>query len=126
MVGICAHARQLVAYPCPHPDKAEKGTVAIYDCKNQETYCRSITGHAEPIAALALNSRGDLLATVSTRGTTIRVFSLPDGKEEFAFRRGSYPAEITSLSFNQDSSLLCVCSEKPTVHIFSLVKTDPK
>jgi WD40 repeat protein len=126
--GICALSGrgQLIAYPYPHPDKVEKGTVAIFDCKNQEGYCPPITGHMEPIAALALNSPGDMLATVSTRGTTIRVFSLPDGKEQFAFRRGSSPAEVTSLSFSADSSLLVVCSDKPTIHIFRLTKVDPK
>lgn len=75
---------------------------------------------------MALNSRGDLLATTSTRGTTIRVFSLPDGVEQFAFRRGSTPAEVTSITFSEDSSLICVSSEKPTIHIFSLHKPDPK
>jgi len=125
--GICALSGggQLIAYPYPHPDKKEKGIVAIYDCKNQESYCAPIVGHMEPIAALALNSTGDRLATVSTRGTTVRIFSLPDGKEEFAFRRGSYPAGVCSLKFSEDSSLLTVCSDKPTIHLFRLVKPDP-
>lgn len=98
----------------------------MHDCKNREVYCSTITGHTEPIAALALNSRGDLLATTSTRGTTIRVFSVPDGIEQFAFRRGSTPANVTSISFSADSSLICVSSDKPTIHIFSLHKPDPK
>jgi autophagy-related protein 18 len=50
----------------------------------------------------------------------IRVFSVPDGACRYQFRRGSFTATISSLSFNQGSDFLTVCSNSETVHIFKL------
>ena len=60
------------------------------------------------------------MATSSEKGTVIRIFSIPDGKKLFQFRRGSMPARIYSMSFNAASTLLCVSSATETVHIFKL------
>lgn len=49
---------------------------------------QSITAHDSPLAAISLNSNGDLLATASNKGTVIRVFSLPSGDRLFEFCRG--------------------------------------
>lgn len=61
-----------------------------------------------------------MLATASDKGTVIRVFSLPNGDRVHEFRRGTYPAKIYSISFNQTSTLLSVSSDTETVHIFKL------
>ena len=50
----------------------------------------------------------------------IRVFSVPDGVCRHQFRRGSFTAEISALSFNAASSFLTVSSDSETVHIFKL------
>jgi autophagy-related protein 18 len=80
-----------------------------------------IQAHKSPVAFVALNSTGTLLATASDKGTVIRVFSLPNGDKVHEFRRGSYPAKIFSISFNAASTLLCVSSDTETVHIFKLI-----
>lgn len=67
-----------------------------------------------------MNHDGTRLATASDKGTIIRVFSIPDGAKLFQFRRGSMPARIFSMSFDLNSTLLCVSSATETVHIFRL------
>lgn len=79
-----------------------------------------IQAHKAPLALLAINSTGTLLATASDKGTVIRIFALPSGERVHEFRRGSYPAKIYSISFNAVSTLLCVASDTETVHIFKL------
>ena len=82
-----------------------------------------VQAHKTPLACLALNAAGTLLATASDKGTVIRVFSLPNGDKVGQYRRGSYPARIYSISFNAVSSLLAASSDTETIHIFKLTKT---
>jgi autophagy-related protein 18 len=77
-----------------------------------------ISAHKTPIALLSLSPRGDLLATASDKGTVIRVFSVPQGEKLFQFRRGSYPARITSMAFSASGEYLVVGSDTETVHVF--------
>lgn len=79
-----------------------------------------IQAHKMPIAHLAMNSTGTLLATASDKGTVIRVFSVPTATPVAQFRRGAYPAKIYSISFNAVSTLLSVSSDTETVHIYKL------
>lgn len=79
----------------------------------------TINAHTSAVSCLAFSHSGDRLATSSQKGTVFRVFSCPDGQKLFEFRRGlkTY-ANISSLSFNFDSSYLLATSDKSTVHVF--------
>lgn len=66
------------------------------------------------------HSNGQMLATVSTVGTVIRVFGIPSGQHLCSFRRGSTHATVHSLSFCPDSCFLLVGSSTGTIHIFSV------
>ena len=79
-----------------------------------------VEAHRSPLACIALNNEGTLLATASDKGTIIRVFSVPDGNKLYQFRRGSMPSKIYSMSFNTASTLLCVSSSTDTIHVFKL------
>lgn len=95
------------------------GEVLIFDAiKMQEI--NVIEAHRSPLSCIALNNEGTLLATASDKGTIVRVFSIPDAKKLYQFRRGSIPSRIYSMSFNLASTLLCVSSSTETVHIFRL------
>ncbi|VDQ05258.1 unnamed protein product, partial [Trichobilharzia regenti] len=83
---------------------------------------RQIVAHENPLASISLNRDGYLMATASQKGTLIRVFSTKDCSLLHELRRGTSQATITSLSFNKDSDLLCVTSERGTAHIFCLAK----
>lgn len=127
-----------LAYPLPKPreDTGDKrpshapplstyipptsGEVLVFDTLTLKAV-NVIEAHKSPLCCVSLNSDGSLLATASEMGTIIRVFSVPRGQKLFQFRRGTYPSTIYSMSFNLDSTLLCVSSVSDTVHIFRLV-----
>jgi autophagy-related protein 18 len=95
------------------------GDILLYDLNKMEEVT-VIQAHQAPISFITLNNDGTLMATSSEKGTIIRVFSIPDGRKLYQFRRGSMPARIYSMSFNATSTLLCVSSATETVHIFKL------
>lgn len=138
--GICAvspnnernylalpHAQKSARRPTPHASHVPKsiakepigGDVLLYDLNKMEEVT-VIQAHQAPLSQIAINNDGTLLATSSEKGTIIRVFSIPDGKKLYQFRRGSMPARIYSMSFNATSTLLCVSSATETVHVFKL------
>lgn len=95
------------------------GDVLLYDLNRMEEVT-VIQAHQAPLSFIAVNKEGTLMATSSEKGTVIRVFSIPDGKKLYQFRRGSIPARIYSMSFNATSTLLCVSSATETVHVFKI------
>ena len=108
------------ATPSHTPSTAQTqtaGEVLVFDTLSL-TPVNIIAAHKTPIALLALSPKGDLLATASDKGTVIRVFSVPEGTKLFQFRRGSYPARITSMAFNHNGEYLVVGSDTETVHLF--------
>jgi WD repeat-containing protein 45 len=80
-----------------------------------------IPAHDNPIAQIQLSVDGTLLATASDKGTLIRLFSTETGTQLHELRRGIDKALIYGISFNLSNSMLCVTSDKGTVHIFSLL-----
>lgn len=129
-----------LAYPLPKPreDTGDKrpshapplsdyipptsGEVLVFDTLTLKAV-NVIEAHKSPLCCVSLNSEGSLLATASEMGTIIRVFSVPRGQKLYQFRRGTYPSTIYSMSFNLDSTLLCVSSVSETVHIFRLANS---
>lgn len=126
-----------IAYPMPKPreDTIDKrpshappgstyvsptsGEVLIFDTLALKAV-NVVQAHRAPLSCIALNNDGTLLATASETGTIIRVFTVPRGLKLYQFRRGTYPSTIYSMSFNLNSTLLCVSSTTDTVHIFRL------
>ena len=95
------------------------GDVLLYDLNKMEEVT-VIQAHQTPLSCVAINNDGTLMATSSEKGTVIRVFSIPDGKKLYQFRRGSMPARIYCMTFNATSTLLCVSSATETIHVFKL------
>ncbi|KIO18292.1 hypothetical protein M407DRAFT_84119 [Tulasnella calospora MUT 4182] len=123
-----------LAYPSPIPSPnsplsttqpsssaapAQSCDALIFDTKSLSVV-NVVQAHKTPIALLSINSTGTMLATCSTKGTVIRVFSLPGAEKLYQFRRGMQGARIHSITFNTVSSLLAVSSATDTVHIFKL------
>jgi autophagy-related protein 18 len=118
--GICAlSSHPSNAFMC-YPASDEKGEIFVYDALNlQVVSC--IRAHNTPIRCCNFNAAGTMLATCSNQGTVIRVFSIPQGKKLYTFRRGTYPAKVNTINFNRKSDLLVVSSsDSTTVHVFSM------
>ncbi len=101
------------------------GDVLLFDALKLEAI-NVVEAHRSPLSCITLNNEGTLLATASDKGTIIRVYSIPDVRKLYHFRRGSTPSRIYSMSFNTISSLLCVSSATDTVHIFKLSGPSPR
>jgi WD40 repeat protein len=78
----------------------------------------SITAHRGKISCIAMSLGGSYVASASDTGTIIRIWSTSDGKCVKEVRRGSDHANIYSMSFNNDASLLCLSSSKGSCHVF--------
>lgn len=98
---------------------ALSGHVLLYDASALQPI-NVIEAHRSPLAAIALNQDGTLLATASDKGTILRVFSVPGAQKLYQFRRGSLPARIHDLAFDLSSSFMLVSSDTETVHVFKL------
>jgi autophagy-related protein 18 len=98
---------------------SEEGLVKVYDL-NYLSFKTSIKAHKSQISKLSINIKGDLLATSSTKGTIIRVFSIPKGEKLFTFKRGISSAIIHSINFNIDGDKMIITSETGTLHLFDL------
>ncbi|KAM6957270.1 WD repeat domain phosphoinositide-interacting protein 1-like [Aplochiton taeniatus] len=123
--GLCAlsinHCNSYLAYP----GSTTIGEIIVYDTNDLSTVTM-IPAHDSPLAALAFNQSGTMLASASERGTVIRVFSIPEGSRLFEFRRGMKRyVNISSLSFSPDDRYLCASSNTETVHIFKLELHEP-
>lgn len=104
--------------------QARAGDVLLFDTLSLSV-TNIIQAHKTPLAFVALNQAGTLIATASDKGTVIRVFSVPNGDKVAQFRRGTYPARIYNIAFNAVSTLLAVSSDTETIHIFKLPKSTP-
>jgi autophagy-related protein 18 len=126
-----------LAYPSPVPSPSaplpsgtpstapQSGDVLLFSTRSL-TVANVIQAHKQPLALLSLNSSGTMLATASTRGTVIRVWSVPGAEKLYQLRRGTSPTRIHSMAFNGMSSLLAVSSAHDTVHIFKLGPAGPR
>ncbi|RKO95985.1 WD40 repeat-like protein, partial [Caulochytrium protostelioides] len=114
-----------LAYPTHGGAGSAAGEILLFDAIDLQAV-HIIAAHKTPVAALAFNDDGTLLASASDKGTVIRIFAVPSGEKLYQFRRGSYPATIYSMAFRRDSSLLAVSSDTDTIHIFRLNKHGSK
>ncbi|KHJ79184.1 hypothetical protein OESDEN_21176 [Oesophagostomum dentatum] len=100
LIDLSPAGSSLIAYPA----SAEAGSVHIFDCMNLSAV-NTFTAHDGPLACLKFNADGTMIATASTKGTVIRVYSVPQGTRLFEFRRGmSRYVPTTYIPF----SVLCV------------------
>ncbi|AMQ10541.1 WD repeat-containing protein [Brazilian marseillevirus] len=77
-----------------------------------------IKAHLSTLRVIALNREGNLLATSSEKGTTIRVFNTKTGEKVANFQRGATEAVINHISWSKDSGSICVSSSRGTTHVF--------
>nr|CAB3460363.1 unnamed protein product [Digitaria exilis] len=88
--------------------------------KRKAAATRFVDAHASDLACMAMTTDGAVLATTSVKGTLVRVFSTMDGTCLQEVRRGRHQAEIYSIALSPNLKWLAVCSDKGTLHVFSL------
>lgn len=125
-LDTCNNQNGLVALnsegPCmlaiPHTEKGHVKVRAFTDRRIEAI----IMCHQGSIAAMAMNRRGDLLATASEKGTLIRIWKVDSQNPTcpFMFRRGADKAEINDLQFSRNSSYIAATSDHNTIHVFSI------
>lgn len=138
-VGLLAYSMEpscLIAFPSSAvPSKASStsmvavnssrventGDVLVYDTISLRLIAQ-VHAHKASIVSIEFNPSGNLIATASSSGTMIRVFSIPSGQHLFSFRRGASHANINKLSFDSTSSYLLASSSNKTIHVFSLLE----
>ncbi|KYR01471.1 WD repeat domain phosphoinositide-interacting protein 3 [Tieghemostelium lacteum] len=111
--AVCPGTANVLACPGLKPGYVH---VELYDHKQTQI----IPAHESALSQIALNKNGTRLATASEKGTLIRIFDTATGEKIKEVRRGTNRAEIYSIAFNNDSTALCVSSDKNTGHIFDL------
>lgn len=80
-----------------------------------------IKAHKTEIQLIRLNYQGTMVASCSTKGTIIRIFSTHNGSLIREFRRGLDNAEIYDMEFSPRGTKLAVISDKQTLHIFQIL-----
>ncbi|KAF8822982.1 WD domain, G-beta repeat-containing protein [Cardiosporidium cionae] len=78
------------------------------------------TAHKAPLFNLAFNYDGSMIASASSKGTVVRVFSVFEGNLLYEFRRGTPSSMISCITFRRDDMFLATASSTSTVHIFKL------
>ena len=116
--GVCALAPGSRPWLLAAPAQT-KGVIRLQN-GSDDAASQDIIAHNNPIACIALSLDGGMVATASEQGTVVKVFSVADGKQLFAFRRGTTSTTISSLCFRPDAKFLAVGSISATVHIFRL------
>jgi len=77
---------------------------------------------------MAMDAEGKYLATASVQGTIIRIFDIDSDTPVLLkeFRRGTKQAEVQSLSFSKDGSVLCCSSSTGTIHVYYIQEQENK
>ncbi|KAK9086455.1 hypothetical protein Syun_028849 [Stephania yunnanensis] len=115
--GLCEVSQGAESFVLVCPG-LQKGQVRVEHYASKKT--KFILAHGSRIACFALTQDGKVLATASTKGTLVRIYSTSDGNLLQEVRRGADRAEIYSLAFSPTTQWLAVSSDKGTVHVFSL------
>lgn len=109
--------RTWIAYPDEHlTGKVKMMHIQESDSSNEEVI---INAHRSTISCLEFNSPGTMLATASSHGTQVHIWSVPSAVKLHTLRRGNSPCRITGMCFGP-SRLFAIASSHKTIHIFKL------
>jgi WD40 repeat protein len=110
----------VLAYPKKDKDMINN-TISVKNYKTKTIF--AFHAQEDSVTYLSMNSSGTYIATSNKNGTIIRIHSGIDGYLLKEFKRGSEKAIINYICFDNDSKFMAVCSDKGTIHIFSMGST---
>ena len=120
--------KHIIAYPTKNIGEIMIKTYLRKKNNNDEsdskivTKTETIAAHQSEVTAMTLDPKGDILASVSQKGSLIRLFDTSTGAFLKGLRRGNDSADIYSINFDTASRHVLITSSKGTVHIFNLGK----
>lgn len=105
-----------------HDLQREDGWVLVYDTIELKPI-KIFKAHDSKLVKITASNDSLKISTASTKGTIIRVFCLNNDNKIIKIinlRRGHNLANIKSLTFNNDNSIIACSSNNDTVHLFNL------
>ena len=120
--------KHIIAYPTKNIGEIMIKTYLRKKNNNDESDSKivfkteTIAAHQSEVTAMTLDPKGDILASVSQKGSLIRLFDTSTGAFLKGLRRGNDSADIYSINFDTTSRHVLITSSKGTVHIFNLGK----
>nr|CCM17282.1 hypothetical protein, conserved [Leishmania guyanensis] len=93
-------------------------TSSAFGTATPPTEQRTIPAHHHAVAHLRFRPDGQLLATASELGTTVKIFDSVTGALLVALQRGHRPAAVLSLAVQQDAHRVAALSANGTLHVF--------
>ncbi len=100
------------------------GSLQLLDLATTEHHVSSapvtINAHQNELWCLAMNQKGTMIATASTKGTLIRIWDAAKRQMLAELRRGTDQALLYCINFSPKDEWICCSSDKGTVHIFAL------
>ena len=120
--------KHIIAYPTKNVGEIMIKTYLRKKNSNDESDTKitskteAIPAHQSEVTAMSLDPKGEILASVSQKGSLIRLFDTATGAFIKGLRRGNDSADIYSINFDTASRHVLITSSKGTVHIFNLGK----
>ncbi len=84
----------------------------------------SINSNQTYLSKIAISHNGKFLATSSSNGHIIKLFSLINTEVIAEFRRGTFAKNITYLGFSDRDNYLLCGTENGSVHVFNIKETE--
>uniref|UniRef100_A0A7S0SV72 Autophagy-related protein 18 n=1 Tax=Chromulina nebulosa TaxID=96789 RepID=A0A7S0SV72_9STRA len=117
-VSLSTGIKSILSAPIPSNNV---GCISIFEYSRSEIkkLC-DIQAHKNKIASSYISTSGHLIATCSSNGTLVKVFSTADGVLIGTYRRGFHHVFVNSISICPNDEYLSVGSSSGTVHIFAI------
>lgn len=117
--SLCLHPKGIAAF-----NGKEEGKVTLCDLRGEKHTEAEFSTHKNPVMTIAVSPTGSMVASASEKGTVMKLYKTPLSGENPSFefvrelRRGKKFADIYSIAFSPDSSLVSLISSTGTIHVF--------
>ena len=101
-----------------YSDSLEAGWLNVYNMETNKNQ-RSVLAHKSAILTLATNAVGDIVATTSTWGEVIRLWSSMTGQKLCSFEK-SRGTVLTSLCIARSSKFITSCDNAGNIKIYRI------
>jgi WD40 repeat protein len=101
-----------------YSNELDRGLLTIYNLDHNKKH-REILAHKSAVMTIATNAVGDIVATTSTYGEVIRLWSTMNGLKLCSFEK-SRASVITSLCISRSSKFITACDNESNLSVFRI------